>query len=264
MIQTKCKIATAVLVVGLIVVGASAVPQPVKRDQEKGEKAPDARDISCETSGKYIGGLDRSYRLTIRGPKEKTWAYQFTISPPGLKGDIKAEGTYEMVEDLAVFTGKANDEEIRFGLNFGVAGKQVEFNGFFPESDDVLRHHRKWFRKADGKWKPAEELVLSLPRQAPTGDTWKVRLKGERVRWDEAGKMTREMIDSEVVYQRVEKRPLFRLSEPAPGTRIPPTLIPVLADKRPEAVLFVGEANNGTRGFLRGFHPSLARAAEDR
>ena len=59
-----------------------------------------------------------------------------------------AAGTYELHQDLAVFSGHAEGgEEIRFGMNYAFPGGRVYFNAFFPASDSELRYHRQWFRK---------------------------------------------------------------------------------------------------------------------
>src|SRR5262245_4099994 len=94
------------------------------------------KDISCKDAGQYIGGIDRVYKLEITGPKDKKWDYSFALQPEAsMQGNVKASGTYEFVDDLAVFTGKRNAEDVRFGLNYGFLAGKVEFNGFFAAAD---------------------------------------------------------------------------------------------------------------------------------
>src|ERR1700722_15253815 len=93
--------------------------------------APD-KDIHCEESGQYIGGLDRIFTLKIDGPYEKTWRYPFKVVPSDGQRNLDMRGTYELRNGLAVFTGKADKEELRFAINYGFPGGKVEFNGFFP------------------------------------------------------------------------------------------------------------------------------------
>jgi hypothetical protein len=215
------------------------------------------KDIQCSASGQYIGAFDRTYKLTISGPKPRKWEYTVTVSPPMANGDSKAGGMYELVDDLAIFTGKSGQDEIRFGLNYGFPGDKVEFNGFFPGSDKVLRHHRKWFQKAGGKWKAVEELTLTMPRVLPGKNEWKVRFQGERIRWDKDGKKTRERIDQTLTFKKPGEGFSYYTSDKKPSDRVPAILIPKVAGKRLAAVL-LSDHSSGHPQVLRGFHPSLA------
>jgi hypothetical protein len=215
------------------------------------------KDIQCSASAQSIGAYDRTYKLTISGPKDRKWAYTVTVSPPMANGDTKAGGTYELVDDLAIFTGKSGKDEIRFGLNYGFPASKVEFNGFFPWSGKGLRHHRQWFQKAGGKWKLVEELTLTMPRALPGKNEWTVRIKGERIRWDKEGNKTRKQIDQTLTFKKPGEAFSYYSSNSKPSTRVPATLIPKVAGKDIEAVI-LSDQTSGHPNILRGFHPSLA------
>ncbi|MBY0527265.1 MAG: hypothetical protein K2R98_27970 [Gemmataceae bacterium] len=207
----------------------------------------DKKDIQCQDSGQYIGGINRDYRLKVSGPKDKKWEYAFSAMGAG---DVKLNGTYELVDDLAVFTGKtAKGDEVRFGLNYGFPGDKVEFNGFFPDSDKTLRYHRKWFKKVNGEWKPAEEITLSMPRTPLDGKEWKVPMQGEHVRW-EGVKATRTKIDETLIYQG---QGLTK-----PQGRLPVYLMPRVIDRRLDAVFPDQRGSSNPQGMLRGFSPHVA------
>lgn len=206
--------------------------------------------IQCRDQATYIGGIDRHYTLTISGPKEKSWKYTFEMQPGVAK--ITLAGSYEIVDDLVLFTGKANDQgEIRFGLNYGFPAGQVEFNGFFAAGDGTLRYHRKWFRNVNGQWQPAKEVILSMPRAALAGGGIRhVEFKGERVVWDQAGQPRRDQIDVKVPYRREGEH--FSLHMPPANLA---DVIPALLAPRQDAVLL--GLPGGPDGFLRGFRPNL-------
>jgi RNA polymerase sigma-70 factor (ECF subfamily) len=243
-------------------------------DKVKQDEVTKQPDIQCTDSGQYIGAYDRHFRLNIGGPKEQKWDYSLTTSPSMPSGDMHASGSYEIAQDLAIFTGRVTKtapdstsaagrtvEQVRFGLNFGFPGGKVAFNGFFPISEKELRHHRRWFRNVDGKWQLAEELTLTLPRDPPAADKWQVRIKGENVRWDKAGKPTREPIDETLVYDRVGTSHTYLAGRPTAG-RIPSALVVSVAQGKLAAVLLAGDVAPGPLGVLRGFHPSLAMSPQ--
>jgi hypothetical protein len=218
--------------------------------------AAEQKSIECKDAGHYIGGIDRVYKLYISGPKDRKWDYTFEMLPAS-EGKITAGGTYELVDDLAIFTGKSNKSDIRFGINYGFPGGKVEFNGFFAAGDQELRYHRRWFRKGGDQWKPAEEITLSMPRALPKGNPWQVLFKGEHVVWDAMGKEKRETIEKTVGYKQLDGAGAYHLQQPLPN-RTPSLLFPVAAGDRLQAVLFIPERGHGPGGVLRGFHPELA------
>lgn len=212
----------------------------------------DTKDIQCQDVGQYIGGIDRTYTLKVSGPKEKTWEYTFATTG-GQAGDIKISGTYELLDDLVIFSGKTDKgTEVRFGLNYGFPDGKVEFNGFFANGETTLRYHRKWFQKIKGEWKPTEDLVLTMPRSLPTDAKWSVPMKGEHVRWDAAGKETRTRIDETLVYQDQQ------LQKPRTD-RLPAFLLPVSKDKQLQAAFPDRRGAINTSGWLRGFAPDVAK-----
>jgi len=216
------------------------------------------KDIQCQDSGQYIGGIDRSYALKIGGPRERKWEYSFATTG-GQLGDVTMSGTYEIVNGLAVFTGKTNqNKEVRFALNFGFPGDRVQFNAFFPDSDRTLRYQREQYRQVKGNWQLAERLVLTMPRTLPEGDTWEVPFQGEHVLRDEAGKETSTKIDLKATYQGgMLQKPLDELA--------PAYLFPVVVNQRLGAAYpdpRLSRPNTG--GYLRGFHPGLGGAVRAR
>ena len=221
-------------------------------------QAADDQDISCKEAGQYIGGIDRHWQLTITGPKEKKWDYTFTHAPAGAveNGDIKTGGTYELSGGLAIFTAK----DARFGLSYGFPGGKVEFNGFFPAGDQMLRYQRQWYKQRDGKWEVVEEIVLTMPGVAPDGNRWSVSATGEHMRRDTAGKEQRTKIDEKLNYDKLEGTPQYRLHRPK--GRMPYTLIPRMKGKTVEAVLTADEGHSPF-GYMRGFSPALANLTEN-
>lgn len=219
--------------------------------------AADSKDISCQETGQYIGGIDRHWSLTIGGPKDKTWAYTFRHLPAGAvdQGDFKTGGTYELTGDLTIFTGKHAGKDIRFGLNYGFPAGKVEFNGFFPAGEQSLKCHRQWFRQVEGKWELALELTLTMPAVGPDGDQWVVPLKGEYLRRDAAGKEQRTKIEERLTYIKLEGSPQYRLHRPQ--GRIPFTLLPQVKNKQLLAALTTAEGHSPF-GYVRGFNPVLA------
>jgi hypothetical protein len=224
------------------------------QDKQKTDATKPVANIQCEESGKYIGGIDRSWKLSISGPKDKKWEYSFTSQIKS--SDITATGTYELVEDLAVFTGKINQEDCCFSLNYGFPGGKVEFNGFFAASDQELRLHRKWFRKVTGAWQPTEEVVLTIPRDLPKGEEWTLKVRGERTRWDK-GLAMRDKVEKALVYIKLNEgdAPSYSLKSPAEDW-LPSVLQPKVADGRLEAVLWPAV---GVMGTARGFNPRLVQ-----
>jgi hypothetical protein len=240
----------------LVLIGLSVSLAPLPNAPVK---APE-RDIKCQEAGHYTGGIGRDWKLVVGDTKDKKWRYSFEEL---IK--FEASGTYDFDGDLVIFTGKAPGQgDIRFGLNYGYLEGKVQFNGFFPESDSTLRFQRKWFRLVDGAWKPAEELTLTMPREAPAQDKWQVTMKGARVTWDRQGKETRTQINEIVSF------PLKRGERQKPEEGVPPHvhLIPIMKEQTLEAALPdwgwgrpVGEITGIPQGppMLRGFHPALAQ-----
>lgn len=170
--------------------------------------ADEPPDISCNAYNTFATNIERGMRLKISGPKEKTWEVLFES---GYKEEsrLMAEGTYELTDGLAVFTGKKANQETRFALNYGFFGGKVYFNVFIPGSDDKLHYRRQWYQKVQGQWKLSEELVLALPGAVPDKERWEVRLTGERRRWDEVGKMTVTKIEKTLTYQQDSQNARF-------------------------------------------------------
>jgi hypothetical protein len=130
------------------------------------QEAPKQKDIQCKVSD--VASIFRS--LTIDGPGNP-WEYSALNQITPNAKNTKAAGTYLLVDDLVVFTGKMQTEqtskEVRFAFNYGLNGKDVHFDNFFP-AGDTLRYHRRWYWKIGAEWKTREELVLSIPRVALT------------------------------------------------------------------------------------------------
>lgn len=213
------------------------------------------RDIACEAADHYVGGIDRIYSLKITGPKEKKWEYSFMLAPVVNGETLKASGTYELMDDLAIFTGKDKQEAMRFGVNYGFLDGKVQFNGFFPKDEQTLQYRRQWFHKVGADWKPLAELKLTMPRTVPTGEKWTVPLKGEFIEWQANGPAKRTAIDEIVPYQ--QESPGIYHQTKAAGRRIPGYFFSQSKDGKLTAVLFSSDSPTPS-GFLRGFHPSLA------
>jgi hypothetical protein len=214
--------------------------------------AGDEKSIALEEGGRYLGGIDRTWKLTIGGPKERHWEYRFEHSPAGTGlPDISARGTYERIGDLVRFTGKTGKGEVCFAFNLGFPGGNIEFNAFFPEGDKALRYRRQWFSQRAGKWTAAEEVILSIPRQGPAADRWIVPVKGERIQWDASGKETREKIDRTLAYQKRADGLLYELAGQAPA-RVPRQLSPKEVGGSLEAVLLYSN-DAAPFGIVRGF-----------
>jgi hypothetical protein len=245
-----CVVTLAVL--GLAVLGPEAAA------------APDRNDIHCKAESSYIGNLiDTESQLVICGPKDRTWEFVTRDRSLALEKKVtqRATGTYELVDGLAVFTGKFTmaepggfkTREVRFGLNYAFPGA-VEFNRFFPGTDGTLHYRRKWFRQKDGAWQPAEEHILTLACKLPgeRAERWPVELKGQVIRWDAAGKKTSETVEKRVVYQE------FAPGWYTPAERyprwVPGGLVPVVVDGQ---LLYVA-LNKGLDNALRGFDPFSA------
>jgi hypothetical protein len=220
-------------------------------------------DLSCELFGHYTGNaISPFFTLKVGKPQKPNWTYTTSDDMFGqLKNPLVVEyrGTYEIDGDLAVFTGEqvgGERREIRFGLNFGFPGGKVAFNHFFPDARGDLTYHRKWFRKVGKEWRPAEERRLTLP--APPGgapETWEVAWKGQRLRWDAAGKKTEEPVDVRLTYKRSQSD-WYRLEKPAEKKWewLPADLI---LERAKDKVVSIRESNPYV-GELRGFHPGYA------
>ena len=243
-------------------------------------------DIHCSVTGQYIGGYDRTYSLTIDGPKEKKWEYRFAVTPSDQQPS-QMEGTYEFIDDLVVFSGHRNKNgaEIRFALNYGKIFGRVYFNAFLPVSDTRLRYHRRWFKRDNGSWSPTEELTLSLARIdekelvekcPPAVTTEEIRqtkqtvipgrhegpcykplflMEGERITWDESGQMKREKFQANVDISKLTGEPgtIKRATNgPFPNLRFVHVLDPRWNLDRLEHL------DSNTMGFLRGFYPWIA------
>jgi hypothetical protein len=175
-------------------------------------------DLSCDVYSSFATGAQRGWRLKVSGPKETKWEVRFE-SEYAQERRLVASGTYELVDGLAVFTGKTDQaKETRFALTYGFFGGKVYFNTFLPATDGELRYRRQWFRKVGDEWKLSEELVLALPRTLPDKDRWEQRLTGERRRCDEAGKLTVAKIEKTLTYQQDrEKLGLFHYQQARPA-----------------------------------------------
>src|SRR5260370_6875455 len=124
------------------------------------EGAAEPCDISGEAYNTLATGIPGGWRLKISSPKEKRWEVRFES---GIEAERRkaAAGTYELVDGLAVFTGRSDKgEETRFGLNYGFPGGKVQFNAFFPAAEDQLRYRRRWFQKVDRAAQPPQHLLL--------------------------------------------------------------------------------------------------------
>jgi hypothetical protein len=216
-------------------------------------------DISCEAYNTLATGIERGWALTISGPKEKQWEVRFESMIERERRKVAA-GTYELLDGLAVFTGRSDKgEETRFGLNYGFPGGKVQFNAFFPAGDEELRYRRRWFQKVDGAWQLSEELLLTVPRAAPNQDVnrWQVRLTGERRRWDKAGKVTTVTIDKTLTYAKDGGTPGFFNLEGARPAQDPvpvPSRLRVVGKSVEEDV---SSRDAYTRPELRGFGAGL-------
>jgi hypothetical protein len=227
------------------------------------------RSIQCRDQGSYIGNLiSPVFTLVINGPQDRTWKYEYsdnlsgTANPPRT---VKATGTYELVDDLALFTGTLTQSDegggqetrqtIRFGLNHGFPAGQVQFNRFFPAADGKLHYHQKWFRAKGQEWLPVEERRLAIAGTAPaaTAESWEVTYRGERVRWDERGQATVEKVDDRVVYRRGQGGVFVHESRPE-RRWLPAEVAVQVRDGRLESVTL----GYGAIGQLRGFHPQHA------
>jgi len=220
------------------------------------------REIACEEKDHYIGGIDRIYTLKVSGARDRKWEYTFKLAPGvDLEGKINASGTYEQTAGLAIFTGKVNGADVRFGLNYGFPCAALQFNGFFPDEENKrLRYRRQWFHKVGADWKPLAEVNLTMPRTLPPGDgtagsRWSVPFKGEFTEWAADGTAKRTAIDETLTYTRGEND-VYHLGR-GTGRARPATLIPIpRAGQLAGAVFVLRQASPA--GFLRGFHPQLA------
>jgi hypothetical protein len=237
---------------------AAALPLP-------GAPAPAKKSIACDDGGLYIGNIiDAKFSLHIRDGKKQTWEYSFIDTHSGTMppSKIEASGTYELVDDLAIFTGtlkgaeadKDKETEVRFGLNYGFPDGKVLFNRFFPAPDKTQRYHRKLFEKRDGQWRVREERILSMPAAGPPDKgKWQVKFTGERVRRDKAGKEVRQKVEEQVAYDKGEHG-VWILARPV--SWLPGTLVP---QKKDGEILSVGgDVSYDYLAALRGFHPFIA------
>lgn len=221
---------------------------------------PVKKSIACEDRGMYIGNIiDASWSLRIADSPKRTWVHRFTDTHSGTRPTTKneASGTYELVGDLAIFTGtltrsEAKPIEVRFALNYGFPDGRVEFDGCFPAAGGTLRYHRKLFDKRDGEWQPREERDLSLaatppPREGP----WKVKFTGQRIRWDKDGKEVRQKVDEEVVYNKGDNG---AWNTDRRGTWLPLVLFPKAKDGELVSVSLWPPYIYA----LRGFSPDIA------
>jgi len=220
---------------------------------------PEPPDISCEAYNTLATGIERGWGMKISGPKEKQWEVRFESMIEAERRKVAA-GTYELVDGLAVFTGRSDKgEETRFGLNYGFPGGKVQFNAFFPATEDELRYRRRWFQKVDGAWQLSEELLLTVPRAAPNPDVnrWQVRLTGERKRWDKAGKMTTAKIDKTLTYVKDGSTPGFfnlEVTRPAEDSIPVPSRLRVVGKSVEEDL---SHRDAYTTPVLRGFGAGL-------
>jgi hypothetical protein len=247
------------------------------------------QDIHCSVTGRYIGAYDRNYSLTIDGPKEKKWEYRFAVAPEFTSLDeqpVQMEGTYEFMDDLVVFSGHRNKGiEIRFALNYGKILGRVYFNAFLPVSDTKLQYHRRWFKKKNGSWSPAEELTLSLARInekelvekcPPPATAEEIRqtkqtaiprrhegqcskplflMEGERITWDQHGEMKREKYQTNVYISKQAGVGPWEIERATNGP-FPDLYYVRLLD--PRWNLDGVDSLDNTRACLRGFYASIS------
>ena len=233
-------------------------PLPMSIQMETGPRKDD-RDIRCTHGSFSIGDATTWKRgLVISGPTERRWEYAYSAYPcynpfERTTSISRAKGTYEIEDDLAVFTGAfegAPKEEFRFGVNYGFVRRwDVAFNAFFPAPGGGFRWHRKWFRKAGDAWKPVAERSLTIWGETPKGETWTLRLKGEGLRWDEEEKLARKTFEHILTYK---KRAHVYYRRERPVRWIPCELWPFVRDGRILAI-------NAHTGGTYGFDPSLSR-----
>lgn len=231
-------------------------PLPMSIQMETGPRKAD-RDIRCTHGSFSIGDATTWERgLVISGPTERHWEYAYSsylcYAPPDSKKIYRAQGTYEIKGDLAIFTGTSElfpQGEICFGVNYGFVQGNAAFNAFFPAPGGGFRWHRKWFRKVGSKWKPLAERSLTIWGETPKGETWTLRLKGEGLRWDEEEKLTRKTFEHILTYKK--RAHVYYLRE-RPVSWIPSELWPFVKNGRILAI-------NAHTGGTYGFGPSLSR-----
>jgi hypothetical protein len=124
-----------------------------------------------------------------------------------------------------------------------------------------LRYRRRWFRKIAAEWRPVEEVTLFLPRTAPgqLKDKWHSEMTGERLSWDERGKATLKKIQTGVTISLDGVLPFIGDDKPA-NDLVRTLWLVLIRDDRWDGVRGLSEEQN-TIGFLRGFHPAVAREA---
>jgi hypothetical protein len=222
-------------------------------------------DLSCEARGRFIGNyISPTFSLLIRGPASRTWHYELKDDCSGTLPEPKvltAKGTYEIVDDLAIFSGdvastaeETEDRQVRFGVNFTRTKGEIQFNRFFPAGDGRLRYHRKWFANRNGRWMLQEELDLTIPGAVP-GESWTVRFTGMRRHRTEDGRERREAIDQTLDYER--RADGCYVAKKRGPSWAPRELFVRLVEGRVASVRIHAPAI----GELRGFHPDLARVA---
>jgi hypothetical protein len=220
-------------------------------------------DLSVKSENSYIGNIiNAKFSLKIEGPPKRTWEYKFTDDHSGTAPVTtrQASGTYQIAEDLAVFTGKGAGfgpaDEVRFAFNYGRIQNKVLFSAFFPIEEGKYRFHQRWYEKREGQWQPKEDRVVTLTAGLPPAQedrAWKVRVVGQRTRWDAQGKSREETFDKELFYQKQSQSYAWHLKEP-PVSWVPSYLAPVLNEKKQIEVLHSNLASNWI-GAFNGFIP---------
>ncbi|MGE3803133.1 MAG: hypothetical protein AB7K24_00515 [Gemmataceae bacterium] len=213
-------------------------------------------DITTSAWSHYTGNFTSpTMKLTINGPKEKTWLYRVsndysgTRRPPEVK---ETKGTYTLIGDLAVFTTEKN--ELRFGLNHGRINRQLFFNKLFPvPGQPDYRYHRKWYARQGEDWQPVEEVTLAIPAKAfeKGAESWQVPIKGECTRWQE-GKAVTEKFDKTITFKKMGH--FYYWDRPRSLAWLPAELYPMWTEDGLEAV----DVTNGSIEDVHGFHPGLA------
>ena len=196
----------ACLAVAVVFVCVSMKPLGAE-EKEKG--------IACKTHTEHHMNSGSIYLwLEIAGPEKKAWKFTskdeiflFERKGPHIR---QMSGTYEIEDDLAVFTGKSDvdengklaEREIRFAVNHGRVGGRVEFNKFFPTSDGKMRLHRKWYTRRGKEWALLEERSMSFPANSiKKGEgVLEVPLSAERICWDESGKKTSQKYSGTITW----------------------------------------------------------------
>src|SRR5881392_3430780 len=78
-----------------------------------GAQGPAPKTIACKDKGSYTGNvISPKFALTINDDAGKTWEYTYEDDFSGTRKAARSRtaGTYEIKDDLVVFTGKVTGE----------------------------------------------------------------------------------------------------------------------------------------------------------